>query len=468
MEIKNLDIETLLTFPESRTLEFKANLSSLKPILKTLIAFANTAGGILIIGIGDDKKLLGVEDILASEEKLANSISDSISPALMPEIEITSVQGLSLLVVRVPHWRGPFYLNSEGNEKGIYVRLGSTNRAATGELLEELKRSIMKVSFDQLPCPEVDASGLDYQRISKAFSKVGKNNVDSSVLERLHILVPYNNRLVCSNGGLILFGQDKYRKQYFPNTEIRCARFQGEKKVDFIDQYDFQGTILEAIGNISKFIQRNTRLAASIENIKRENIPEYAPVIIREILANALVHADYSILGMNTKIAIFSDRLEIESPGMLPFGFTLGDFFSGVSHVRNKVIARVFRELNIIEEWGTGYRRIRKVCSEDNYPTPSWNEMGASVRVSLKPHIGTQDKTPGSQTSVETELPPRQMAIKKFLQKESALSAKEINEQFSYPIPERTLRNDLLEMKKKGVIKTIGRGPATQWKLIID
>jgi len=97
------------------------------------------------------------------------------------------------------------------------------------------------VSFDQLPCPEIDTSGLDMKRIDEAFSKVGKVS-DSNMLETLHILVPYNNHLVCSNGGLILFGQDKYRKKYFPNTEVRCARFQGNKKVNFIDQYDAQGT----------------------------------------------------------------------------------------------------------------------------------------------------------------------------------------------------------------------------------
>ncbi|MCB1074301.1 MAG: putative DNA binding domain-containing protein [Simkania sp.] len=467
MGIKVLDIESLLAFPESRTLEFKENLTSLKPILKTLIAFANTAGGILIIGCGDDGKIIGVENVLASEEKLANSIADSIFPPLMPEIEIASVKGCSLLVVRVPHWKGPFYLKSEGKEKGIYVRLGSTNRIADAELLEELKRSIMKVSFDQLPCPEIDISGLDMNRIDNAFTKVGKK-MDANMLETLHILVPYNNRLVCSNGGLILFGQDKYRKKYFPNTEVRCARFQGDKKVNFIDQYDAQGTILEAMDEVPKFIKRNTRLAASIKKIKRKDIPEYSPIVIREVLANALVHADYSILGMNPRIAIFSNRLEIESPGMLPFGYTLGDFFAGVSHVRNKVIARVFRELNIIEEWGTGYKRIKETCLTENYLIPQWEELGASLRVILKPHLATQERSESDRIPDQMELTIRQEEIKKLLQKKAALTTKEIHKQLKLTISERTLRHDLLDMKEKGVVQMLGRGPSTQWKLTLS
>ena len=167
-----LSIEEMLRLPEGRTLEFKENLTSYKPILKTLIAFANTAGGTLIIGCKDDGEVIGVSDVLASEEALANIIADSISPPLMPEIEIASVKSCPLLTVRVPHWRGPFYLRSEGEARGVYVRLGSTNRAADSELLAELKRSIMKVSFDNLPCPEIDVSGLNMKRL--VFSPINR------------------------------------------------------------------------------------------------------------------------------------------------------------------------------------------------------------------------------------------------------------------------------------------------------
>ena len=150
-----VDIRDIASLPEGKTIEFKRDLSSMKPILKTLIAFANTAGGTLLIGKDNDGTIIGVNDVFEAEEKLANAIADSIYPPLMPEIETTSFEGKSIIVIRVAHWRGPFYLKTQGPEEGVYVRLGSTNRVAGPELIAELKRSVSNTSFDQLPCPEV-------------------------------------------------------------------------------------------------------------------------------------------------------------------------------------------------------------------------------------------------------------------------------------------------------------------------
>ncbi|HKI52815.1 MAG TPA: ATP-binding protein, partial [Anaerolineales bacterium] len=130
-----MNIDDLLTSPEGKTLEFKRDLSSPKPVLRSLVAFANTAGGTLIIGRADDGTIIGVADVLAEEERLANLIADSIAPAMMPEIEAITVEEKSLLLVRVAHWPGPFYLKEKGPEEGVYVRLGSTNRKADAGML---------------------------------------------------------------------------------------------------------------------------------------------------------------------------------------------------------------------------------------------------------------------------------------------------------------------------------------------
>jgi ATP-dependent DNA helicase RecG len=256
------------------------------------------------------------------------------------------------------------------------------------------------------------------------------------------------------------------RKKHFPNATIRCACFAGTDKVDFIDQYDPEGTILEAMKDVPSFIRRNTRLAAKIEQIQRKDIHEYASIAIREVLTNALVHADYSIKGMNPRVAIFSDRLEIENPGMLPFGYTLDEFIAGVSHVRNKVIARVFRELHLMEEWGTGYRRIIDVCNSGGYQIPTWEEIGTAIRVVFKPHSMTQEKTESHSIQKTKELSQRQQKILKFLRNKKPLSAKKIYKGLKEQISERSLRNDLLELRAQGILKMIGSGPSTLWSLI--
>jgi predicted HTH transcriptional regulator len=145
-----MNFQKLLSKPEGKTLEFKRDLSSLKPILKTLVAFANTAGGTIIIGRSDGGKITGVSDVLREEERLASVIADSIPPSLMPELEVRSYEGKPLLIATVPHWRGLFYLKAEGPEKGVYVRLGSTNRMAGDELLAELQRSLDGSTYDQM------------------------------------------------------------------------------------------------------------------------------------------------------------------------------------------------------------------------------------------------------------------------------------------------------------------------------
>ena len=215
--------------------------------------------------------------------------------------------------------------------------------------------------------------------------------------------------------------------------------------------------------DVSNFIRRNTRLAAKIEQIRRQDIPEYALIAIREVLTNALVHADYSIKGMNPRVAIFSDRLEIENPGMLPFGYTLDEFIAGVSHIRNKVIARVFRELNLMEQWGTGYKRIIDSCQSGGYQIPSWHELGTAMRVVFRPHEATQEKTelPIHQESKEITL--RQQKIIRFLCDKEPLNAKKIFEGLKEQISERSFRKDLLALKAQGLLKMMGSGPSTLW-----
>jgi ATP-dependent DNA helicase RecG len=156
-----MNVSELITAAEGKTLEFKRDLSSLPPILKTLVAFANTAGGTLVIGVQDGGAVAGIADALREEERLANSIADGIRPAMTPEMDLVSHEGKTLLIVRVPHWRGPFYLRSEGPQDGVYIRLGSTNRRAGPELLAELQRTLSGLSFDQLPCADLTPDDLD-------------------------------------------------------------------------------------------------------------------------------------------------------------------------------------------------------------------------------------------------------------------------------------------------------------------
>lgn len=306
------------------------------------------------------------------------------------------------------------------------MRLGSTNRRASGELLSEMSRYFAGLTFDQTPLPDVTVHGLDMSRIKKAFSSVGRT-VDKRKLETLDVLVRHTGKQVVSNGGLILFGRSEVRKNYFPDARVSCARFQGTDRTNFVDRLDIEGSVFDAIDEVPRFIRRNTRMAARIGTMRREDIPEYPEVAIREILVNAIAHADYSLTGMHIFVAIYSDKMEVQNPGMLPFGMTMDDFRSGVSKIRNRVIARVFRELGLMEEWGSGYRRVIESCRSGGYMIPDWQELGSAFRVIFYPHP----------------------EIKVAKVKAADVAAR-------WNVTEKTAKRDISALKKHGIIEFVG------------
>ena len=184
-------ITQMITMPEGKTLEFKRNLSSPKNMLKTLVAFANTAGGRLVIGIEDDSRaVLGVEDPLDEEERLCSLIADSIEPRLVPNVELISFEDKTLLGVEVyPSGSRPHWLRKYGPEVGVYVRLGSTNRKADRELIAELKRGVEGKSFDEQALPDRTVDDLDFDAATACFEmhrKLVKKDLESLRLVAKH------------------------------------------------------------------------------------------------------------------------------------------------------------------------------------------------------------------------------------------------------------------------------------------
>lgn len=166
----------LLSMPEGKTLEFKRDLSSPRNILKTLVAFANTSGGRLFIGVEDgSSEVVGVENPLDEEERLCNLIADNIEPRLVPNVELISFKDKTLLGIEVyPSGLRPHWLKKEGADEGVYVRLGSSNRKADRELIAELKRTAEGKSFDEQILPDRTLNDLDFNAAAACFERERK------------------------------------------------------------------------------------------------------------------------------------------------------------------------------------------------------------------------------------------------------------------------------------------------------
>jgi len=401
-----MNIKKLLNKHRGKTVEFKRDLSSLQPILKTIVAFANTAGGTLIIGKEDDSKLKGITDLQKQQDKLANAIVENIHPMIFPEFEFFTVDGKHLLLVHIHHIPAPFYLKKEGDVKGVYLRLGATTRRASMEIISELKRRVENQYFDEQPCFSSLKSDIDMSLLKSFFSN-SKYKLSTDKLITLKIIRQFKNKQVLTNGGVLLFGKEAKRLEVFPNSEISCARFVGKNKADFIDRLDITDSLLFAIDQVAKFIRRNTSMAADFSEITRRDIPEYPIEAIREVLINAFVHANFEIKNSRFYIAIYSDRLEIQNPGNWLPGITFDDFKSGISKLRNPMIARIFREKEKIEAWGSGFQRIMSICEEQDYPIPVWEEMGSILRVTFRPSLHRNRKY-----KVKTSQESRNIGIK--------------------------------------------------------
>ncbi len=431
-------IEQLLAENEGKTIEFKETTRSLGGIIKTVVAFANSAGGVIVIGVrGRTKELIGLPQILAEEERLANAITDSIHPLLTPDIDIQSSRGKELLIIRVSHGLGPYYLKSEGPERGVYVRFGSTNRSVDAEMLDSLRLLAKKISYDELPHPQ---GKLDTEIIKDVFEWVGKRPT-AQVLENLGIETSSRGKKYASNGGVLLFGSN--RLQLFPDSLIRCACFAGSNREKILDQTDINTPLPLAADSIIDFIERHTSKEGRIGRMQRVDIPQYPSVAIREAVMNALLHADYAMTGCHIQIAIFDNRIEFTNPGGLPFGQTIEKALSGSSRIRNRVIGRVFRELHLIEQWGSGLRRIVEACRSRGLKSPLMEELNNQFRLILY-----------SEQVEGMILLPWTEELLKYLKKENTISAKMAMK--LWLVSSRTARSRLKQLQEQGVIVRVG------------
>ena len=445
-------ISDLLTANEGKTLEFKENCRPMKGILRTAVAFANTAGGIIVIGIRDQTRdVVGLSNSLHDEERLANSFADNIRPTLIPDIQIISWRERELILIKVPHLVGPYYIHAEGPKDGVYVRLGSTNRRAGPELIAAIQRLAVNQCFDEQPCMELNSEAIDFRAASELFSRVSLK-LTPALHRSLGLLIDHGGRQFPSRGAVLLFGQD--RRSVFPDAVLRCARFRGVDTSHFIDQAEIDEYLPRTVDSAVAFVERHTMNAAEIGRVRREDIPEYPPAAIREAIINAVVHADYSLGGMNIKLAVFDDRIEISNPGMLPFGLTMEAAISGVSKLRNRVIGRVFRTLGLIEQWGSGIGRMIAACAGAGLRPPQFEEIGTSFKVTLFSDKNAIPTIPQWQDTLEDYL-----AAHQEISTRTAASL--------WQVSTRAARARLRRLVEKGALSEIGTGPRDPKKVYV-
>jgi predicted HTH transcriptional regulator len=434
----------LLKRHEGKTLEFKRDLSSPDGILRTLVAFANTAGGTIVIGVDDgSKSVRGVPDVLAVEERLASLVSDSICPRLIPDIEVVPWRHLNVLVVQVyPSNTRPHYVQRLGPEAGVFIRVGSTNRRVEALQIVELKRWNRMDWFDQQAIPDLKSEAIDFRAASGFFAPY--RQLTPQAWSTLRVITKHQGRRVPTIGGLLLFGKDRFAR--FPDAWIQAGRFSGSNRTRRIDSAELRSCLPRAAEEAIAFARKHLTHESVIEGLRREERWSVPLVAIREALMNAIVHADYAQQGSPIRLALFDDRIEIENPGLLPFGLTIEDIRQGVSKLRNRVIGRVFHELHMIEQWGSGIQRMTAACREAGLEVPKLEEIGTHFRVTISNARGNR--------------PPMDETGQRILAlfgdggaRSTAAVAKDVG------LSQRATLTRLKSMTERGLLAEIGTGP---------
>jgi len=333
-------------------------------------------------------------------------------------------------------------VRSQGDETGVYVRIGSTNRRADSDMVAELRRSTLGCAFDEEALPDLGSEAIDFPAASESFAGIRK--LKRNDLETLRLLVPHQGRKVPSVGGILLFGTD--RLAHFPDAWIQAGRFDGTDKSHIADSASLKGFLPSMVESAIEFVAKHSLRAFQIGALRRDVTSNIPPVTLREALINAVVHTDYSQRGAPIRVSIFDDRLEIENPGILPAGLTVDDMRRGVSKLRNRVIGRVFQELGLVEQWGSGIQRMTASCVAAGLAPPALEEIGTRFRVT----IHTQAVRPTILDAVD-------QAIMDALSDGRGMSTNEIAQLIDRT--PRSTRTRLIGLLGQGLVQEVGSGP---------
>ena len=372
---------------ESKNIEYKVTLpDKSEKYMKTIVAFANTQGGKLIVGI-DDKthEIVGVENEILFQvmDGIANAISDSCVPQIIPDIEPQTVDGKTVIVVSVEAGKNrPYYLKSKGKENGTYICVAGTSRQAFPEKIRELEMEGARISWDELTCVGYPVSDEATERLCQDIEsfreKAGmtEHSVKKEQLINWKILKQSEGQIMATNAYALL------TSDYFPFSKTQCAVFKGTDRAVFLDKREFTGPIYAQIESAVDFVLRNIRLGARIDGLVRKEKYELPLEAIREMIINA--HCHRNLLDESCiQVAVYDDRLEVTSPGGLYNGLTYEEVMNGHSKIRNKAIANIFSQMGLVEAWGSGIKRIFNAAKEYGLLEPKFQEFDNMFRVEL-------------------------------------------------------------------------------------
>ena len=402
---------------ENKTTEFKREYTG--DLKYAVVAFANTDGGKIYIGINDEGSIQGVQNTDATMLQVTNMIRDVVRPdvTMFTECAVEEMEGKSVVVVTIQRGTArPYYLSGKGvRPEGVYIRQGASSVPASETAILNM---IKETSGD---CYE-DARSLNQQlTFDKAENYFAKRKLPFGDQQKRTLNIIGTDGTY-SNLGMLLSDQCVHT--------IKLAVFDGSKKSVFRDRKELSGSLLTQLEDAYAYIDQFNRTRAEFEGLDRIDKRDYPAEALREALLNAITHRDYSFSG-STLISIFDDRIEFVTIGGLVRGLTYNDIMLGVSALRNQKLANVFYRLRLIEAYGTGILKINESYADCNVK-PQFEVTDNAFKITL-PNInyaGERKEQPTAPVKVKDKTDRKEIVLR-LAEKQGYIVRKDIENELN-------------------------------------
>jgi ATP-dependent DNA helicase RecG len=452
---------------ETELLEFKRSTGERREGASTLCAMLNHRGGCVVFGVARDGQVLGQQVSDHTVEEVAQEIG-RIDPPVFPTIDRLQLGDSEMQALVVRANAGPARPYTYKGQ--AYRRIGNTTVALSRDEYNRMvvERLHADTRWENEPAPRWSVEDIDLRTLSRVVGEAIRRArvTDPGTRDPLTLLrgLGLTRDGAVLRAAVVLFGQAERLEAEMPQCLLRVARFRGTDRTTFIDNRQFHGNVFDLLGTAERFLRESLPVAGRVLPglFERVDDPLYPPLALREALANAFCHRDYSIGGGSVAIAIYDDRLEVTSSGSLHFGLTAEALFKSHDSLPwNPLIARALYRSGLIESWGRGTLKIAELMLAAGLPSPEIEDAGGCVMVRLRP---SRYEPP---QRVAHDLSAPQRAVLAALESApDGLALREVRAVLGSGVPEWAVKDDLGLLKRLGLVESRGHGRGAFWRFV--
>lgn len=383
--MKTSELLEIIARDEDSKHQFKSDVTNELSVAQEMIAFSNTLGGLLIIGASDDGSISGLkrEDMGRLSNIISNAASQQVKPPINPITENIMLNNGLVMVIHIAKGISKPYMDKNGV---IWVKSGADKRKATArEEIQRMYQSAGLLHGDEILVPSMTIKDIDKWGFSEFYEKQYEERLDEQELPLNQIISNLNlsNNDTLNIAGALLFGKNTALK--LPAFIVKCVTYPSTDidSDEYIDSQDISGTLKNVFDNTMGFILRNLKRKQMEQGVNSLGVLEIPQIVFEELIVNALIHRDYFI-SATIRIFIFSDRIEIISPGHLPNNLTIENIKSGNSNIRNPILASFATKLLPYRGLGNGIRRAIKAYNNIEFID---DEGGNTFKVVVKRYL---------------------------------------------------------------------------------